>query len=108
MAAMRSASLYLILLASSFLLQGCDSTPAPCVQTQESGTDLITLQRERADTDYEIQLRQTELDQMVQKARGALGVTSQWLERKDELTEKITQLQVKEHDLDLQIEAAKK
>jgi hypothetical protein len=108
MAAMRFVSLSLTLIVSLLILQACDSTPTPCVQKQDSSANLSALQRQRDDTDYEMQLRQTELDQMMQKARGAIGVSNQWLERKNDLTEKITQLQVKEHDLDLQIEAAKK
>ena len=108
MAAMRFVSLSLTLIVSLLILQACDSPPTPCVQKQDSSANLSALQRQRDDTDYEMQLRQTELDQMMQKARGAIGVSNQWLERKNDLTEKITQLQVKEHDLDLQIEAAKK
>ena len=37
--------------------------------------------------------------------KGAVGVSHEWLERKSQLTEQITQLQVKAHDLDLQMNA---
>lgn len=87
-------------------LQGCEAPATPCIQSQDaSAQQLATLKRERDDTLYEIQLRQDEIDQMMASVRGAVGVSSEWLERKSQLTEKITQLQVKAHDLDLQIAA---
>jgi len=44
---------------------------------------------------------------MMASVKGAVGVSNQWLERKSQLTEKITQLKVKENDIDLQISALK-
>lgn len=41
----------------------------------------------------------------VQPVKGAVGVSHEWLERKAQLTEQIMQLQVKAHDLDLQMNA---
>ena len=38
-------------------------------------------------------------------APGVVGVSTQWQVRKRELDEKITQLKIKAHDLDLQIAA---
>jgi hypothetical protein len=78
------------------------------VQQPAAASQLAVLQRQKADTLYEIELRQAEIDQMMEKVKGAIGVSTQWLERKSELTEKITQLQVKAHDLDLQIASASK
>ncbi len=103
--AMRSASIFALLIALSFLaLQGCEAPVRPCVESHDaSGQQLATLKREREDTLFEIQLRQDELDRMMTSVKGAVGVSSQWLERKAQLTEKITQLQVNAHDLDLQI-----
>ena len=71
-------------------LQGCDDSARPCVQqSQSSESQLIALQRQKDDILYEMQLRQDELDQMMIRAKGAIGVSNQWLERKSELTEKI-------------------
>jgi hypothetical protein len=105
---MSSARHLVLLLAIGIpALQGCDSAAVPCVQ-QPSASQVATLQRQKDDTVYEMQLRQNELDQMMARVKGAIGVSNQWLQRKSELTEKITQLQVKGHDLDLQIAAASK
>ena len=40
---------------------------------------------------------------MMASVKGSLGVGHEWLERKAALIEKMTQLQVKAYDLDLQI-----
>ena len=40
---------------------------------------------------------------MMEAAKHGVGVSDEWLNRKAELTEKITQLQVTAHDLDLQM-----
>ncbi len=93
-------------LAVAPILQGCNSATAPCVQSQDdSAQKIAALKREKDDTLYEIQLRQDEINQMMASAKGAVGVSNEWLERKSQLTEKITLLQVKAHDLDLQIAA---
>jgi hypothetical protein len=106
----RSVRPFILLLALTVpsLLQGCDAPAAPCTNSQDaSSQQLATLQRQKADAVYEIQLRQDELDQMMASVKGAVGVSNQWLERKSQLTEKITQLKVKENDIDLQISALK-
>lgn len=91
------------------ILQGCDLASHPCsVQEGQNATSAAAaLKREKDDTLYEIQLRQDELDRMMATAKGAIGVSNEWLKRKSALTEKIIQLQVKVHDLDLQIAASK-
>jgi hypothetical protein len=87
-------------------LEGCNATPAPCTPSQpDKLQQLSDLKRQKDDTLYEIQLRQGELDQMMATTKGAVGVSHEWLERKSQLTEQITQLQVKAHDLDLQMNA---
>jgi hypothetical protein len=71
---------------------------------QQGQTSCIeVLHREKDDTLYEIQLRQTEIDNMTANLKGSLGVSHEWIERKTNLTEKILQLRVKAHDLDLQL-----
>ena len=100
------------------VLQGCNSRSTPCVQSQENSTQkLASLKREKDDTLYEIKLRQSELNQMIAKhisPRDYGGIrftpdtgpnSGDWLERKTQLTEQTIQLQVKVHDLDLQIAA---
>jgi len=89
-------------------VQGCENPNTPCVeQRQDSAQQLAVLQREKDNTLYELQLRQDEVDRMVAgtHAPGVVGVSDQWLGRKNELVEKITQLKIKVHDLDLQIAA---
>ena len=88
-------------------LPGCESAVAPCDMRQGQGPSMTSIQREKDDTLYEIQLRQAEIDQMVANAKTGVGVSHEWLERKAALTEKITQLRVKAHDLDLQLAAGK-
>ena len=106
---MSSHSRFALLPAIAVLvtLQGCDSSTVPCVQ-QSSASQIAGLERQKDDALYEMQLRQDEVNQMMARVKGAVGVSNQWLQRKSDLTEKITQLQVKSHDLDLQIAAASK
>lgn len=102
---MRITCLIAITLAISLsALQGCQVPAVPGTQQQPSASQLATLQRQKKDIQYEIVLRQNEIDQMIAAVKGAIGVSNQWLLRKDELTEKITQLRVRQHDVDLQIE----
>ena len=104
---MKTACVFALCLAGVLpCLQGCDAAPAPvpCVSVQpDKLARLGELKRQKEDTLYEIQLRQGELDQMMATTKGAVGVSHEWLERKSQLTEQITQLQVKAHDLDLQM-----
>lgn len=93
-------------MCSLLALQGCQSAAPPCVVQEGQGSKTPCLRRAKDDTLYEIQLRQAEIDQMMAHARTGVGVSHEWLERKAALTEKITQLQVKAHDLDLQIAEA--
>ena len=97
----------LVLMVLFAALPGCQTAAPPCVVQQGQDSRIVVLQREKDDTLYEIQLRQTEIDQMMSNAKRGVGVSHEWLERKAALTEAITQLQVKAHDLDLQIAAAK-
>ena len=105
---MKSACVLVLCLAGVVpCLEGCNATPAPvpCVSQPDKLQQLSDLKRQKDDTLYEIQLRQSELDQMMASTKGAVGVSHEWLERKSQLTEQITQLQVKAHDLDLQMNA---
>ena len=94
---------------TTIVLLGCEGhQSAPCVtQGQNPAGQLATLQREKNDTLYELQLRQNEVDKMMASADapGVVGVSTQWQVRKRELDEKITQLKIKAHDIDLQIAA---
>jgi hypothetical protein len=93
-----------ILAAVGLLHVQRSAIPEPtCTLSQGQASCIDALHREKDDTLYEIQLRQTEIDNMTANLKGSLGVSHEWIERKTNLTEKILQLQVKAHDLDLQI-----
>ena len=92
-----------LLLIALLVLSGCNSAaPVPCVSAKVT-IDVARITREKEDTSFELKLREDELDKMMSSVKGAVGVTDDWLQRKAELTEKITQLKVKEHDLDQQL-----
>jgi hypothetical protein len=85
-------------------IQRTNSSDGQYTMQQRKSSNIAALRRERDDTLYEIQLRQAEIDRMMASAKGSLGVEPEWLKRKADLAEKITNLQVKAHDLDLQID----
>jgi hypothetical protein len=109
----------LLLLAGVMVcLTGCD-TVSPSdprgsgptsEQVEKQHQKLADLNRQKADAEYEIQLRQDEMDQMeaTSKKPGVVGVSNEWIQRHDRLKEDIIQLKVKVHDLELQIDAAGK
>jgi preprotein translocase subunit SecE len=84
-------------------IQRTNASVGLCTIQQGQDSSIISLTRERDDTLFEIQLRQAEIDRMMASVKGSLGVGHEWLERKAALIEKMTQLQVKAYDLDLQI-----
>jgi len=84
-------------------IQRTNASAGLCTIQQGQGSSLVSLTRERDDTLFEIQLRQAEIDQTMASVKGSVAKDHEWLEKKSELTEKMIQLQVKAHDLDLQI-----
>ncbi|MGD0737602.1 MAG: hypothetical protein ABR976_20920 [Terracidiphilus sp.] len=99
----------LVLIFSFSILQGCQTPKPACAIQQGQDSQIADLQRQKDDTLCEIQLRQAELDRITAavNARGAAGASREGLGRKAEadLTEKITQLRTKVHDLDFQMAA---
>ncbi len=99
----------LVLIFSVVVLQGCETTKPACAIQHGQDSQISDLHRQKDDTLCEIQLRQAELDRITAavSARGVVGGSRDELGRKAEgdLTEKITQLRAKVHDLDFQMAA---
>jgi hypothetical protein len=92
-------------------LCGCDTNSTPGAMSEQRVSKqarLAELNRQKADTLYELQLRQDEMKEMEATSRkpGVVGVTNGWLERHNHLKEEVTKLKVKIHDLEIRIEAA--
>jgi peptidoglycan hydrolase CwlO-like protein len=107
----------LLLAAVIVCLTGCDtvSPSDPRGRTTSEQADkqlqkLANLNGQKADAEYEIQLRQDEMDQMeaTVKKPGVVGVSNEWIQRHNRLKEDILELKAKVHDLELRIDAASK
>lgn len=96
------------------LVMGCMiscnlNNPAKSATEQQSSEQkLADLNRQKDDVLYEIQIRQDEINEMETSAKkpGVIGVSHEWLVRRDQLREEIINLKVKAHDLDQRIAAA--
>jgi hypothetical protein len=90
----------------------CESAPPDTRASTPSGSTSKTqeLISQRDSAAYELSLRQTELAEMeaVTKKPGVIGVSPQWINRHNELKEKIVALQVRLHELDGQLAAESK
>lgn len=96
-----------LVLACCFLalmLTGC-GVQSPSLDGQSRDQKLTELRRQRENALYELKLRQDEVDQMEATAKrpGVVGVSNEWLKRRDKLREEMIQLKVKVHDLDSEI-----
>ncbi len=69
--------------------------------------EIEKLSRGRDSVQYELSLRQKELDEMEATAKkpGVVGVSNEWLRRRDELKEKITALRVRLREIDNELAA---
>ncbi|SRR5713226_7072235 len=101
---MRS-TIWICFVAICVILTGCQSSgPAPI---SEKSKRIEELTREKDSMQYELSLRQTEMSNMETSAKkpGVVGVSSQWLQRHNELKEKVTKLQVRLHEIDTELSA---
>lgn len=84
--------------------------PKTDLNSRQTAQRRVARERQSADLRYEINLREADLTEMeaemneALKRPGVVGVSPQWVQRRDALKDKITDLRVRQHTIDSELE----